>query len=241
MLRSLLLITALFGVGLALVNRMQVGAAWAHPAPDGRGATVLTAAPPVALIARSGYAGWRLRVPPTAQLAAFVQTDLAVRVLIMEDALATANRAVLAYCPRSRHSLLQCADLAVATGGGVLATTLTQEAGVLAQASQGLSGLPLPDLGRQPTQHLALLQEDLVVCSGGLASLLQEVAAGVPLAANVVATASSAAYGPRVRDLVIVLRRAEGWVETVDRETGAHVRLPGFEPGLPLEQRLNMQ
>jgi hypothetical protein len=181
------------------------------------------------------------RVPSAVLLTAFVQSALAMQVLIVEDALATANRAVLAYCPRSQHSLLQCADLAVVTGGGELATTLTQEAGVLAQASQGLSSLPLPDLGRLPTLHLALLQEDLVVCSGGLARLLQEVAAGVPLAANVAATASSAAYGPRVRDLVTVLRRAEGWVETLDRETGARVRLPGFGPGPPLEQRLDLQ
>jgi hypothetical protein len=130
----------------------------------------------------------------------------------------------------------------VLNGGGELAATLTQEAGVFAQISSDLSVVPLPDLGRQPTVQVALLLEDLVVCSRGLADVLQEVAAGIPRVAHVIATASSAAYGPRVRALVHLLGRAAAWLETVDQETGAHVRLPGFEPGTQaLESRLTLQ
>src|SRR5947209_2168061 len=48
------------------------------------------------------------------------------------------------------------------------------------------------------------------------------------------------AYAPRVRNLVRVLRRAEGWLETLDHATGGHARLPGFGGGRSLEQQLNL-
>ena len=35
------------------------------------------------------------------------------------------------------------------------------------------------------------------------------------------------------RRAVTILRRAEGWLETIGRETGAIVRLAGFAPGAP--------
>jgi hypothetical protein len=56
------------------------------------------------------------------------------------------------------------------------------------------------------------------------------------------AAAANVAYWPRVHVAVALLRRAEGWLAAIDRETGAHAVLPGFAPGAaPLESQLNVR
>jgi hypothetical protein len=90
------------------------------------------------------------------------------------------------------------------------------------------------------------VEEDLALFSDQLAGLLQESAAALassPLQqASYGQPESRVSYGPRVRAAVSILRRAEAWLETVDRETGAHVTLPGFAPGAAsLESVLAMQ
>jgi hypothetical protein len=195
----------------------------------------------LALAARPARASLPASPGPAAQVTVYVHTTLGPRVRIIEDALATADRTLLAYCPRAQRALLQCADLAVLKGGGILATTLVEEADVLAQAGYSLDMVAIPDLGSRSTLYLMLLIEDLVICSEGLAGLMQEVAAGIPVAANVTATSGSMAYGLRVRYLVTLLRRAEGWLDKIDRETGARVTLPGFEGGQSLEEQLSLQ
>jgi hypothetical protein len=48
-------------------------------------------------------------------------------------------------------------------------------------------------------------------------------------------------YAARAQSLAGLLARAEGWLETIDHETGAQATLPGFEPGTPLlESRLTL-
>jgi hypothetical protein len=55
------------------------------------------------------------------------------------------------------------------------------------------------------------------------------------------ASAGTVAYSQRVRGAVLILRRAEGWLETIDHETGARATLPGFEPGdPPIEQQVGL-
>jgi hypothetical protein len=46
------------------------------------------------------------------------------------------------------------------------------------------------------------------------------------------------AYPARIADALPILRRAEDWLETVDRDTGARATLPGFAPGVPSLARL---
>src|SRR5690348_15788392 len=53
---------------------------------------------------------------PAATVQAFARTMLASPVLALEDALATANRGLLAYCGVPELSLVTCADLATHQG-----------------------------------------------------------------------------------------------------------------------------
>jgi hypothetical protein len=191
-------------------------------------------------------------VPPSAAtvVTTFVQTALILRVLIVEGALASANRTVRRYCslpssvPELTPSLLQCDGLVILPDDRTLGTTLTREAGVLAAAGYAVASLQPPVLDTQATVSLALVAEDLVLCSTGLASLLRETAASVerlqPLRLQVVI--SSRGYWSRVCDFVTLLQRAEGCLVTLDRETGAQAILPGFAPGAPpLETVLALQ
>jgi hypothetical protein len=77
----------------------------------------------------------------------------------------------------------------------------------------------------------------VLLCLGGL---------GLGRLPAIVSEAGEAAQGlgyePRVRSAASLLRRAEGWLESIDHESGAHVTLPGFTPGAPsLESRLALQ
>jgi hypothetical protein len=177
-----------------------------------------------------------LSPPAAATVTAFVQHALVWRVLGMEGALAAANRALLEAC-RTPHdaqpTLRECAEQGILQGDSILARRLAQEAGVLAEVGHALGSLLLPNLGLRPTIHLALLVEDLTLCSEGLSSLLGEAAAAVPPLPTLPSPASSVDYGPRVQGLLTVLRRAEAWLAMIDHETGAHATLPGFAPGAP--------
>jgi hypothetical protein len=95
------------------------------------------------------------------------------------------------------------------------------------------------------------LLEDLAVSAEQLAAAAQDLAATVfsadapPATAEVAAlgqaSASKVAYGPRVRSAVLLLRRAEGWLEALRRETGARAVLPGLDPWAPpIEEQLNL-
>jgi hypothetical protein len=89
------------------------------------------------------------------------------------------------------------------------------------------------------------LLEDLTVCSGQLAGTLQDTADVLSLTPSPDAQLSMAAeivvYGPRVNAAVDLLRRAEGWLDALDRATDAPTTLPGFAPRAPsLESQLNL-
>jgi hypothetical protein len=166
---------------------------------------------------------------------AFVQSTLAVRVLALDAALDTANKQV-------REHLSGREDDAT------LAATLHAQARVLTAISHAATALP-PELDAPETQQMACVVEDLALVAGQLVGLMEETATALEqepaLEANGAAIAvdatGSAAYAPRVRGALAILRRAEGWLVTIDHETGAAVTLPGFGPGaLSLDQQLSL-
>jgi hypothetical protein len=99
----------------------------------------------------------------------------------MVGTLAAANQALLLSCPFPRKALAQCADAAAEGGDPVLVQLLTADAEALTATGARLSSLPLPQIDRQTALHLAVLREDLALCSEGLSSLLWEIIAGLRL------------------------------------------------------------
>jgi hypothetical protein len=163
-------------------------------------------------------------------------------VLRLEGALAAANQEVLAYCAPRHLAVSLCFE------GGInvqdpailaLAQAFAAQSLVFRQVSDDVAALPLPDMGAPLlNRQIDRLVEDLALYGVQLADLLQEYDSTIGLAAQALTPNASAAlqglaYGPRVRGLAAILRRAEGWLETIDHETGARARLPGFEPGAP--------
>jgi hypothetical protein len=166
----------------------------------------------------------------------FVQTAVASRVLTDEDALLAAQRRVEEY----RGSRMD---------GGTLAAALNREALVLIVASAAPVSLP-PSLDSHVTQDMTCLVEDVALFGEQAAALLQETAAALLAITTQEASGAtvsgdavtSTGYAPRVRGALSLLRRAEGWLEMLDHDTGAHATLPGFAPGAPsLEGQFAMQ
>jgi hypothetical protein len=163
---------------------------------------------------------------PTAVVTAFVQQRVAP-VVVVEGTLAVANCRVLGLGDIHARS-------------GDLIATLVQQAASCREAGVEFSSMMPPTLDALPALYMSRLLEDLAIFSDHLAGLMQDAAAAGSLTPSQEAT-DGAAYGPRMRDAVAILRRAEGWLETIDHENGAYVRLPGFEGGSSLEAQLNMK
>jgi hypothetical protein len=167
-----------------------------------------------------------------AQVTAFVRDGLAGRVVVLENGLAVANRHVLAYLA-ARESVV------------LLAGGLTQQALVLLGAGHDLAGvLPPSQLEGLPALQMARLVEDLALFAQQTAGLLQEAVAALTTPAPAQTVGEDAItrvlYLSRMRKTVDVLRRAAGWLDTIDRETGAHATLPGFGAGTSLDAQLTM-
>jgi hypothetical protein len=189
--------------------------------------------------------GARLPLPPSARtaapsqaglLTAYVRTSLTLQVLRLEQALLTVNGAVLDGCPMTHApgtTLVSCATAALLAGGPKLARTLTLEAAVVGDVGRTLAMADPPLLERPQAVDLALVREDLMLCSSGLSTLLSESAAALPAASAGPSALAELHYGLRTLQVVALLSRAEAWLGTLDRATGATVRLPGFEPGAP--------
>jgi hypothetical protein len=168
---------------------------------------------------------------------AYVQRVLTMHVLQLESALATANRQVLTYCQPPEMVLARCTDLSGHAGSDQVAEVLTAQAHILSGASQSLEAILPPDVGPLPNLQLRCVSEDLALFGDQLVGLFQESVAALSSStlqqATYVQPAPRVSYGPRVRSALSILRRAEAWLEAVDRETGAHATLPGFGPGAP--------
>jgi hypothetical protein len=190
---------------------------------------------------------------PAARVTAFVHTALALRVLTIEDAVATANRQVLAYCAARHVGLGPCFEQDVdfhAPATLALAQILTQQALVLTGASHDLSLLLAPQIGDQPAdQQMVRIVEDLALCADQSAGLLQEHTTTIAtMARNPLTNATSdvgtalggLSYGPRMRSLARILRRAQDWLDTIDHETGARATLPGFDGSASLDEQLDL-
>jgi hypothetical protein len=215
------------------------------------------------LASARGVAGVpRVSAPPTAALLsppvlpdrpavcarAFVQSAVAPAVQAMEIALATANQHVRRYAgPAGLLTLsVQPATPSPQEGSDDAAAALVQQAFAVRAAGATLASLPIPAAGSWLTLQLGRLLEDLELVGDQLATVMQDTAQALEPpsmgAAKNHAAAQDPAYGLRVRNAVQVLRRAEGWLETIDSETGAAVRLPGFAPGAPpIEAQLDLQ
>jgi hypothetical protein len=152
-------------------------------------------------------------------ITAYVQTTLLPPVLSLEGALATANHAALSFNPPPH-------------GNGNLVALLDGEALVALAASHDLPALVTPPLDGLAARQMERLLEDLEQCGEQLAALLQDTATALAYAAEP-DRVMGLGYWPGVHRTLALLRRAEGWLETIDRETDAHVRLPGFGRGDP--------
>jgi hypothetical protein len=200
---------------------------------------------PVGLGPRSGLA---------ARVTTYVHALLAPRVLRLEHAWALANHQVHFYCMGRHLDIAVCFERHVNAYDAAtvtLAEVLRQQALLLSGTSQDLatdrSALHLPS--PVVTAQMDALLEDLALCSEQLILLLQEYYQPIlalqkipPSLSGMDTALRGLGYGARVRSVVAVLRRAEGWLETIDHETGAHATLPGFEPESPsLERMLALQ
>jgi hypothetical protein len=181
----------------------------------------------------------------------FVRSTLAGRVLDLESAFATANKQVETYCARRDLGITLCFESNVDpydAATGRLAEVFYQQAQLLGGTSHILATqlVALRLVAPVVTAQMDGLIEDLAVCSEQLILLLQDYSQPLLALGQISYTASGAreavqglGYGPRVRSLLRLLRRAEGWLDTIDHETGAQAALPGFEPGAPsLESHL---
>jgi hypothetical protein len=166
--------------------------------------------------------------PPTAaaMVTTFIQSTVDPQVGAIEAAVATINGLA-----GPQQNVLQ--------GTPALVTALTQQARALTAASHEFAALPPPTVGPLPTLHLQCLLEDLALFSAQVGDLLREAAAPVTIT-DYLAAAANLAYWPRMRSAAAILLRAEGWLQTIDHETGAHVRLPGFAGKNALEELLNL-
>jgi hypothetical protein len=153
---------------------------------------------------------------------AFVQWVLAPRVMVVEGALAAANQLVPDY-----H--------AEALEPRALGASLLSRAWRLQAIAEELDSVPLPMVPADVRVLLRGLVEDLVLVSQQLSTLFQETAAAVtrkgmngPIGWD---GAVSVGYDLRVQSAEALMRRAQGWLQTIDQETGAQVRLTGFARG----------
>jgi hypothetical protein len=165
-------------------------------------------------------------------VAMFVQTAVAARVLTEEDALLAAQRRVEEY--QGGH-----------VDDGTLAAALNREALVLLAASAAPTSPPL-SLDPRTTQEMTCLVEDVALFGEQAAALLQETVAFLAITAQEASGATvsgdavtSTGYTPRVRGALSLLRRAEGWLDMLDHDTGARATLPGFLPGGMMDGRLS--
>jgi hypothetical protein len=177
-----------------------------------------------------------------ARVTTFVRIALVGPVLAIEGALATANRALRAYCGHPDLGLTACADLTTHGGsltGAQLRALLVQQARTLTATSTALTLLAAPPLAPLPEHQVTRLLEDLALGGVQLARVLGEMALAVPPDGPTTTgrlvlgalQASRVGYVLRVQSVLDLMTRAEGWLEAVDHETGAHATLPGLASG----------
>jgi hypothetical protein len=154
---------------------------------------------------------------PAAAVTVFVRDAVAPRVLVLEAALAAAQRQVDVYA--AGH-----------TDAGAVLAVLGQQSRALRDLSQDLAALTPPWLGLLPTLQMARALEDLAACGEQLAGLLQDTMTAGSFSPRLEAGALSVVeYGPRLDAALALVARAEAWLRTLDRETGARLHLPGYD------------
>jgi hypothetical protein len=187
--------------------------------------TLLSRSGPAQAPARAGPAETPGATPSTAALVTvFLQVGVVPRLARVEAAAARVDRAVSAA-----HDVVE--------GYGLLASLFSQQAALLSGSSRELTAPALPPLGPVLTPQLCALLEDLALAGDELARLYTETAAAVS-SRPFVEGLTSVAYWPRAQSVEALLRRAEGWVKTLEEETGAQVALPGVLGERALQKQL---
>jgi hypothetical protein len=170
--------------------------------------------------------------PRAEAVTAYIESYLAPRVIALEGAVATADKQVRAY------DTAFLASTQVATAD--LWPLIHQTVAVLTAHSTFCAGIgdafAVSSAFRHDTElsvQLALLGEDLALFSAQVAATMQQTSADVAGMPRFLESPRALAYPARIGDALPILRRAEAWLEMIDRETGATVRLPGFGPRDP--------
>jgi hypothetical protein len=167
------------------------------------------------------------------RVARYVELVLAPRVRALEAAALTANEQVLAYCDDPGLVRVDCTELPSRPHAETaldLLRALAPLATSFSATGQALWQDPPPTVGDGTAAPLACLVEDLSLFAGGYARLLAETAQDIPSIGDK-APVAPVEYAARVRSLVVLLDRAERWLETVDPMAHTAVSLPGFEDG----------
>jgi hypothetical protein len=173
-----------------------------------------------------------------AALTAYVHDVLSAQVQAMESAVVATDDQLRAYddafmagtqAPSvDLHPLIE-QTVAVLTRQSVICTGLSHN--VVAPTSL--------QLGERAAMQLTALREDLALFSAQIATVMQETGADVVGMPRSLESPRASDYPARIAEALPILGRAESWLETVDRETGARATLPGFAPGdPPLESML---
>jgi hypothetical protein len=182
-----------------------------------------------------------------AQVAMFVRTALAGRVVAIEAVMARADRQIRAYCSSGALGGDRCFETGMdvhVDAAQALADGLARQALVLTATGDDLAALPSPRLtDPRQARQLDYLVEDVALCGEQFAALLQEMVTILTDTTSEKApplgqALANAAYPERAAAATRLLHRAAEWLVALDRETGAGARLPGFEGGLAFDQQL---
>jgi hypothetical protein len=174
-----------------------------------------------------------------------VSGTLAQRVAVVEDTLMAANQEVRPYCAAHVPGLVLCfaGDNQVVDARMQALGTEFQHQALLLSATSGDLALQIgafPPRSPRVAAQVQALVEDLSMSGAQLASVLHDYAQAIAEIGQLPVQVPDAGarlreldYTGRVYAVTALLQRAQSWLETVNRETGADAVLPGFTRGAP--------
>jgi hypothetical protein len=176
-----------------------------------------------------------------AAVTAYVRDVLSAQVLAMEGALVATDDQIGAYhAAFTAGAVVGSLDLYPLIAKTV--AVMTRQSLACIALSHDVVAPSSLQLGEVVEMQLTALREDLALFSAQIAIVMQETGADVAGMQRFLESPRAMAYRARVAEALPILRRAEDWLETVNRETGARATLPGFALGAPsLESMLATQ
>jgi hypothetical protein len=177
---------------------------------------------------------------PAGVVTAYVHGFLAPRVMAVEESLAASDDQIQTYLDAySAGTQLDWPSLSALVEQTI--SVLTAGSSLCEESSHDFDVPPALPLDTSLSLQLASLREDLELFSTQIATAMRATSTDMDIARmpRRLESLRDAGYATRIGDALPILRRAETWLEAIDRETGARVTLPGFKPGAPpLEQQL---